>query len=112
MKKCYFVKPIRNSLSNNIILGSVCSNNISASQSDREVMLWDIEKHVHKKTIQGLGQCTATYFCLRDSCIVVEMEQTVRVIDVETGMFPVFCSVVALKSFYKLEKKLNFSCAV
>ena len=49
------------------------------------MLLWDIERHVLKKTIRGLGQCTATYFCLNDTCIVVEMEQTVRVLDVETG---------------------------
>lgn len=88
---------------------SFCSNIFSASQSDREVMLWDIDKHVHKKTIQGLGQCTATYFCLRDSCIVVEMEQTVRVIDVETGRMPVFCSIMALKVLYYIVRE-NVSC--
>ena len=48
-------------------------------------MLWDIEKHVLVRTIQGLGQCTATYFCLGDSCIATEMEQAVRVLDVATG---------------------------
>ena len=60
---------------------------ILACQADKELILWDIERHVLVRTIQGLGQCTTTYFCLGDSCIATEMDVAVRVLDVATGEY-------------------------
>lgn len=82
----YDLISIQNVLSPKKSLGLCLFNLLTASQSDLEVMVWDIEKHVLKKTIQGLGQCTATFFCLNDKCIATEMEQAVRILVVETGM--------------------------
>ena len=57
----------------------------AACQSELEVKIWDIERHVLKRTLRGLGQCTKALFCQNDTCLAVEMEQHVRVLDVETG---------------------------